>query len=307
MSVTTHQFTFELESGERIDKYLASKLGGTSRASIQKCIEMGLVTVDQQTVNKPSYKLDKGHVISISLADLEEKTLQAEEIPLDILYVDENTIVINKQANMVVHPGAGNVDGTLVNALLAQYPEIREVGDLERPGIVHRLDKETSGILLIARTQQAYEWYVAQFKSRKTKKVYVALVDGHPPTPEGKIIAPILRDSKYRQKMTVGMQGQGRSAITEYYRVESFPQHDYLEVHPLTGRTHQIRVHLAYLGCPIVGDTVYGRKHPSITMERFFLHAQDLFIRVFGDEELSHFRAETPEELVNILKNLRSG
>lgn len=304
MKYSLHQITFQAAEPQRIDKFLADQLAQVSRSSIQKYIQKGLVFVDDLPIDKANIKLESGQVVTIEIPEQEDQILQAENLYLDVIYVDENTIVINKPAGMVVHPGAGNDTGTVVNALLAGWPEIAEVGDPERPGIVHRLDKETSGILLIARNQKAYEWYVSQFKNRKTKKTYLALVDGHPPTPSGRIEAPILRDAKHRQRMAVGLQGQGRAAITEYFRLSHFPDHDYLEVHPLTGRTHQIRVHLAYLGCPIVGDTIYGRRHSSIEMERFFLHAQSLVISLPGEKQLTTFHAKLPADLQAILDTL---
>ncbi len=306
MKYTLHQFTYLNTDAGRIDKFLADQLLDVSRSSIQKFIEKGLVSVDGLPIDKASTKLENCQVVSIEVPEQEDQILLAEKIALDVIYVDENTIVINKPAGMVVHPGAGNDTGTVVNAILAQWPEIADVGDPERPGIVHRLDKETSGVLLIARNQKAYEWYVSQFKSRKTKKTYLALVDGHPPTPEGRIEAPILRDAKHRQRMAVGLQGQGRSAITEYFRVKQFHDHDYLEVHPLTGRTHQIRVHMAYLGCPITGDTIYGHKHPSIEMGRFFLHAQSLLISLPREKQLTSFHAKLPHDLQLILAKLEN-
>jgi len=306
MRFSLHQFTYQDPQPGRIDKFLADQLADVSRSSIQKFIQKGLVTVDGLPIEKSNTRLESGQVVSIEIPEQEDHALLAEDLTLDVIYVDENSIVINKPAGMVVHPGAGNESGTVVNALLAQWPEVSEVGDPERPGIVHRLDKETSGVLLIARNQKAYEWYVSQFKSRKTKKTYLALVDGHPPTPEGRIEAPILRDAKHRQRMAVGLQGQGRSAITEYFRVKQFHDHDYLEVHPLTGRTHQIRVHMAYLGCPITGDTIYGHKHPSIEMGRFFLHAQSLLISLPREKQLTSFHAKLPHDLQLILAKLEN-
>ncbi len=306
MKFRSHQFSFTQEGSIRIDKFLADQLVDVSRSSIQKYIQKGFVTVDDLPIEKANFKIEMGQVVNIDIPEEQDQVLLSEQIVLDVIYVDENTIVINKPAGMVVHPGAGNETGTVVNALLAYWPEIAGVGDAERPGVVHRLDRETSGVLLIARTQKAYEWYVSQFKSRKTQKTYLALVDGHPPTPEGRIVAPILRDPKHRQRMAVALQGQGRNAVTEYFRLKQYPDHDYLEVHPLTGRTHQIRVHLAYLGCPIVGDTIYGRKHPSIEINRFFLHAQGLSIRLPGEKQLTYFNARIAPDLQLVLNDLES-
>jgi 23S rRNA pseudouridine1911/1915/1917 synthase len=205
----------------------------------------------------------------------------------------------------VVHPGAGNYFGTLVNALLAYYPPIRDVGEKERPGVVHRLDKDTSGAVIFAKTDKAYKWLVTQFKKRNTQKAYLALVDGKPPTPTGRIEAPIVRDRKDRTRMAVGLQGQGKKAVSEYFTIEEFQKHTYLEVHPITGRTHQIRIHLSYLDVPVVGDRIYGRRHPSIEMDRFFLHAKSLSIKLPGDRVPRTFNADLPEDLQKILEWLR--
>ena len=215
-------------------------------------------------------------------------------------------IAVNKPSGMVVHPGAGNSSGTLVNALLAYDPAIRQVGEVDRPGVVHRLDKETSGVVIFARTDKAYKWLVRQFKSRDLDKKYLALVDGHPPTPTGRIEAPITRDTKIRTRMAVGLRGQGKPAVSEYFELERFEAHTFLEVHPITGRTHQIRVHLNYIGVPVVGDTVYGRRHPSIEMDRFFLHAKSLAVRLPGERAPHIFSAPLPESLQLILVNLRN-
>jgi 23S rRNA pseudouridine1911/1915/1917 synthase len=204
----------------------------------------------------------------------------------------------------VVHPGAGVNSGTLVNALLAYDPQIRNVGEPDRPGVVHRLDKETSGVLIFARTDQAYRWLVKQFKSRDIDKTYLALVDGHPPTPTGRIEAPIVRDQKIRTRMTVGLRGQGKPAISEYFEQVRYEHHSLLAVHPITGRTHQIRVHLSYLGTPVAGDTMYGHRKPSIESDRFFLHANKLSLRLPGDRANKTFEAPLPPELLTILESL---
>ncbi|HOG77141.1 MAG TPA: RluA family pseudouridine synthase, partial [Anaerolineaceae bacterium] len=173
-------------------------------------------------------------------------------------------------------------------------------------GVVHRLDKETSGVLVLARNQSAYDWLVRQFKSRKTEKYYLALVDGQPPTPSGRIEAAVGRDPKFRQRMAIVYEGKGRKAVSEYHTVQSFHDHTLLEVHPLTGRTHQIRVHLAYLGCPVVGDRVYGRRKSSLALGRFFLHAAKLRIILPGEKNATEFLAVLPDDLKSVLDNLSS-
>lgn len=299
---------FEVQAGEdsRIDKYLADQLPQVSRSQIKVLIDAGKATIDGEVVVKAGEKLKQGNVILIRLPDDEPGGLIPEKMSLDILYEDDNVLVINKPAGMVVHPGAGNPSGTLVNAVLAYDPAIRHVGEEERPGVVHRLDKDTSGVVLFARTEKAYKWLVRQFKSRDLDKKYLALVDGHPPTPTGRIEAPISRDTRNRTRMAVGLRGQGKPAVTEYFELERFEAHTYLEVHPITGRTHQIRVHLSYVGVPVVGDTVYGRRHPSITMDRFFLHAKSLAVRLPGERAPHIFTASLPEDLQSVLVGLRN-
>jgi 23S rRNA pseudouridine1911/1915/1917 synthase len=178
------------------------------------------------------------------------------------------------------------------------------VGELDRPGVVHRLDKETSGVIIFAKSDKAYRWLVREFKSREVHKTYLALVDGHPPTPTGRIEAPVVRDTRSRTRMAVGLRGQGRPAVSEYYTLERFANHTYLEVHPITGRTHQIRVHLNYIGVPVVGDTLYGRRNPSFDMDRFFLHAKSITLRLPGERTARTFETPLPEELQIVLTDL---
>jgi len=300
------KFTFDKQESLRVDKFLVDVIEDVSRARIQTLILDGCVFIDGLPVNKSNQKVESGQIVTIEIKDLVQNTLEAKQIPLDVIYCDKNVIVINKPSGIVVHPGAGNETDTIVNAILWQWPEIRNVGEAERPGIVHRLDKETSGILLVARTQKAYEWFVEQFKQHKTLKTYITLVDGHPPTPEGRIEAPIHRDPKYRQKMAVATKGQGKPAITEYFRIKTFRNHDLLEVHLLTGRTHQIRVHMNYIGCPVAGDELYGRKKRSISINRFFLHASQLSICLPGEKNLTTFKAEMAEDLKEILSTFEN-
>lgn len=301
------EFHFEVEPGEevRIDKYLSDQLPDISRSQIKIMIESGNVTLDGIVVDKAGTKAKPGSEITIVDTRNDVDGLIPETIPLDVLYEDPNVIVVNKPSGIVVHPGAGNASGTLVNALLAHYPPIRNVGEAERPGVVHRLDKETSGVLIFAKTDKAYKWLVKQFKSRDTSKTYLALVDGHPPTPTGRIEAPIERDTKIRTRMAVGLRGQGKSATSEYFELEKFENHSFLEVHPITGRTHQIRVHLSYIGVPVVGDTLYGHRKPSVEIDRFFLHARSLSVKLPGDRVARTFEVPLPKDLQKILATLK--
>jgi 23S rRNA pseudouridine1911/1915/1917 synthase len=197
------------------------------------------------------------------------------------------------------------VSGTLVNAVLGYDPEIEGIGGEERPGVVHRLDKETSGVILLAKNERAHRWLQDQFRLREVEKTYLALVDGKPPTPTGRVEAYIGRDPSHRKQMAIVPESRGRESISEYKTLESFRSHTLLEFHPLTGRTHQIRLHCAFLGCPIVGDEIYGRKKRSIQMDRHFLHARSLKIVLPGEKQPRFFEAPLPEELEQVLHSLR--
>jgi 23S rRNA pseudouridine1911/1915/1917 synthase len=206
---------------------------------------------------------------------------------------------------MVVHPAAGHASGTLVNAMLGYDPDIEGIGGEERPGVVHRLDKETSGLILIAKNERAHRWLQDQFRLRKVEKTYLALVDGKPPTPSGRVETYIGRDPSHRKRMAIVSESRGREAISEYKTLENFRDHTLLEFHPLTGRTHQIRLHCAFLGCPIVGDDIYGRKKSSIEISRHFLHAYLLKIVLPSEKEPRLFEVPLPDELENVLASLR--
>ena len=298
------EIVFSETSAKRLDKFLAEQILKLSRAKIQNMISEGEVRVNEKVVNKPAYKLESGDKVSALVTETAKILPEEQDIALDVIYEDADVIVINKPTGLVVHPGAGNADFTLVNALLFRWPQIATVGEPERPGIVHRLDKDTSGVLIVAKTTTGYTWLVKQFKTRKAKKSYMALVDGKPPTPTGRIETRIGRDEKHRQRMAVTYGDQGRKAESEFFTVAEYRDHTLLEVNPLSGRTHQIRVHLAFLGCPVVGDQIYGRRKNSLDTDRFFLHASKLIIRLPGNEEDSEFMAPLPADLQTILDQL---
>lgn len=300
-------FHFEEPQPQRLDKFLVACLPAFSRSRLQGLIREGLVTVDTLPARKTGQMLDGGETIRVNIPPPEPSELVPENIPLDIIFENEDIVVVNKPAGMVVHPAAGHKSGTLVHAVLAHAPDIEGIGGVRRPGVVHRLDKNTSGLILLAKNDRSHRWLQKQFSARQVEKTYLGLVDGAPPTPRGRIEAPIGRNTKQRQSMTVVPPGKGRTAVTEYYTRQSFPKHTYLEVHPITGRTHQIRVHLAFLECPIVGDSVYGRRRPSLPLDRHFLHALRLSIRLLGDEDPTTFEAPLPEELEKVLDELRHG
>lgn len=298
--------SFKVEKGAagRLDKYLTEHLSGFSRSQIQHFIRDGFVTINQDVVTKSGAGIHHDDVIETTLIQTSGLGLVPEPMGLNILYEDGDVIVINKPAGLVVHPGAGNESGTLVNALLAYDPSIRKVGEADRPGVVHRLDKDTSGVILVAKTDSAYRWLVKQFKKRDIEKRYLALVDGHPPTPTGRIEAPIIRDTAIRTRMAVGLRGQGKESVSEYFELQRFSKHSLLEVHPITGRTHQIRVHLSYIGVPVVADTTYGRRTPSLNLDRFFLHAKSIAIKLPGARAPRTFEAPLPDDLQKTLERL---
>jgi 23S rRNA pseudouridine1911/1915/1917 synthase len=309
-------FTVPAEvSGGRLDQFLVSKFADVSRARVQQLIEQHLVLVDGKA-GKASLRLRGGEEIKV-LGPAKVEPLRAipEDIPLDIVYEDADLAVINKPAGMMVHAGAGATEdarnrGTLVNALLHRFGQLSEVGGEFRPGIVHRLDKETSGLIVVAKNDESHRKLAAQFAKRQVKKTYVALVHGWVRAEQGTVNKSISRDSVRRVRMTTRREG-GREAITHYRvqsRIESaFGKFTLLEVKIDTGRTHQIRVHLSSLGHPVVGDTTYGAptqvkgRSAAIGLERNFLHAGALALRHPRTGETLAFARELPGELRKFL------
>ncbi len=298
-------FQFEGEGAVRLDKFLVTRLPEFSRSRLQTLIGNGFILVDGTKAHKSGQMINRGNVIQVHIPPPEPTDLIPEEIPLDIIYENEDLLVVNKPAGMVVHPAAGHSSGTLVHAALAHAPDMAGIGGERRPGVVHRLDKDTSGLILLAKNDQAHRFLQEQFRLRKTEKTYMALVDGKPPTPEGRIEAPVGRDRVHRKLMTVTGIKKGREAVSEYRTLESFKQYTLLEVHPLTGRTHQIRVHMKFLGCPVAGDSVYGHRNATLPLKRQFLHAARLTILLPGEAERRTFEAQLPDDLVIVLDRLR--
>lgn len=305
MNAEIHRFVVQGDAEQRLDKFLVSCLPNFSRSRLQTLILDGLVKVNDKVPGKAGFQVEPGDQVEIQIPAPEPSGLVAESIPLQIIFENEQLLVINKPAGMVVHPAVGHSSGTLVNAALAHAPEIEGIGGEVRPGVVHRLDKDTSGLIIMSKDDRTHRWLQDQFRLRKVKKVYLALVDGTPPTPLGRVEAPIGRDPSHRKKMAIVQQEKGREAISEYHTRESFDEFTLLEVHPLTGRTHQIRLHLALIGCPIVGDTIYGHKKSSLPLGRHFLHAAKLTITIPGEKIPRTFEAPLPEELEGILADLR--
>lgn len=261
----------EAEAGRRLDHVLAAALPDYSRARLQEWIEGGRVRVDG-TARKASYKLRAGERVEVDPAAPKPLRAEPEEIPLDVLYEDEDLVAINKPAGLVVHAGAGRESGTLVNALLHHFGALSEVGGEVRPGIVHRLDAGTSGVLLVARHDAAHRALAAQFAGRTVEKIYWAVVEREVQGEGGEIDKAITRDPVRRTRMTARL-ATGRSAYTEYRVMERYAGYTFLEVRIGTGRTHQIRVHLASIGHPVAGDTLYGAKAQK-GLGRPWLHAR---------------------------------
>jgi 23S rRNA pseudouridine1911/1915/1917 synthase len=297
-------FEYQKNDSQRLDKFLVVCLPEFSRSRLQQLIKQTYVLVDEQPARKAGQMLEKGMVVTVSIPPPAPSELEPEDIPLDIVFENDDLMVVNKPAGMVVHPAAGHSSGTLVHAALAHAPELEGVGGVQRPGIVHRLDKDTSGVILLAKNDHTHHFLQEQFRDRLVKKVYVALVDGHPPTSKGRVEAAIGRDPAHRKRMIVTPDHKGRKAISDYHSLEKFSRHTLLEVHPLTGRTHQIRVHMAFLGCPIVADTIYGRSKPTLPLNRHFLHAQHITIMIPGETEARRFETELPVDLQEALASL---
>ena len=288
----------------RLDKFLSESLEDYSRSFIQKIISAGRVSLDGFPVYKKSELVSPGAEVEITIPPAEESSLIPESIPLEILFENDDLIAVNKPAGMVVHPALGHSSGTLVQAVLGYAPEIEGVGGVKRPGLVHRLDQNTSGVILVAKNDRAHHFLQDQFRSREVDKTYLALVDGRPPTPRGRVEVAIGRDPKFRQRMAPVLNRQGKEAISEYFTLQEYPEHTYLKISILTGRTHQIRIHMDFLGCPVVGDIVYGRKKPSLNINRQFLHAHQISIIIPGGKDKTTFEAPLSDDLRVVLDSL---
>ncbi len=294
------------EAGRRLDRWLADAVRDLSRVRLQSLIEHGDVRVDG-TARKPAYRLVGGELVEVTIPPPPSEMLVPEPITLSIVFEDDHVIVIDKPAGLVVHPGAGHAHGTLAAAVLAHAPGIATVGSPRRPGVVHRLDKGTSGLLVLAKTQRAYDSLTAQLAARTVSRRYVAVVHGRLATVEGVIDAPIGRDPHDRVRMAIRPRGGGKRAVTRYRALERFPHHTYVEAKLETGRTHQIRVHLASIGHPLVGDAVYGRRHDAsaASVEGVALHAAGLaFVHPVSQKRME-FGASIPLRIERLLAELR--
>ena len=287
----------------RLDQFLALTSEHFSRSQFSESIKSGTIQVNDAEV-KPGYRLKPGDVISGTIEVVSAPlTLKPQDVFFEVIEEDPEYLVISKPPGLVVHPGSGNIDNTLVNGLLFRYDNIGQVGDENRPGIVHRLDKDTSGVMIVARTKTAHSHLVDQFKNRQVEKTYLALVNGVMTEDAGRIVAPIGRHPVHRQKMAV-RERSGRHAISNWKCTKRFARHTLLEVHIETGRTHQIRVHLAHLGYPVAGDHLYGSSRDNAGFPRQMLHAWKLSFQHPVTGQRRGVEADLAEDFKTVLVEL---
>lgn len=292
----------ELNISERLDSYIANKVETLTRTAVKRLIENGNITVNG-VLQKISYKVHHDDIIEIDEPKVKEINIQAQDIPIEVIYEDSDIIVVNKPKGLVVHPANGNWDGTLVNAIMAICKDsLSGIGGEIRPGIVHRLDKDTSGLLIIAKNDKSHINLSEQIKNREVKKIYYALVRGIVPENEATINMPIGRSSKDRKKMAVIKDG--KEAITHFRVLERYNKYTLLEVKIDTGRTHQIRVHLSQIGYPVVGDETYSNGKNEFGVHGQLLHAKSLDFKHPVTNEEIHLEADLPEEFKQVLVKL---
>ena len=296
----TKEYVFVVDiAGVRLDKFVGERCSELSRTHAQQLIADGFITVNGKAV-KPSLKLAPGDTVDITIPPESPSTLEPENIPLNIIYEDSDLLVIDKPAGLAVHPATGTPAHTLVNAVLSYLPGLAADADSLRPGIVHRLDKDTSGLILVAKNRVAQANLSEQFKSRAVSKSYLVLVKGKLTPEKGIIEADIGRDPRNRQRMAV--VASGREARTDYRVIKYYGNYSLLEIKPETGRTHQIRVHLAAIGFPVVGDTTYGYKSPHLS--RQFLHASKIGFRLPSTGQYVEFESPLPPDLEKALMEI---
>ena len=303
----------EYTKNERLDKYVAAIPQGMNRSKLKSGVTEILINGKK---SKLSQKVKAGDVIDIEWEDNIPDDIEPQDIPLDIIYEDENVTVVNKKQGMVTHPACGNWSGTLVNALLFHWGKhsiqmLKEGSDEQilmrrRPGIVHRLDKETSGIIITAKNRDTEEWLINQFKTKSIKKEYILIVKGRPPAAAGDIRTQIIRDPKNRKRFkAVTDTDEGKYARTIYHCIASYGNYTLVRVRLKTGRTHQIRVHMKYLGCPIVGDGIYNKPDPQFPDATLMLHSKLLEINLPGQKTPTRFVTKTPERFLKMEKQLK--
>jgi 23S rRNA pseudouridine1911/1915/1917 synthase len=297
------------EKSWRLDSFLSSKTG-LSRAFVQKLINSGMIAVNSEK-KKPNYRLRTHDLIEMTTPSKPDEELTPEDIPLSVIWEDNDIVVIDKPPQMVVHPGAGNRKGTLINALLMRCNKLASIGAPLRPGVVHRLDKDTSGVIVIAKEDTAYISLQRQFKQREVEKQYLALLYGNPKKDQGEIKESIGRSVSNRKKMSTRTR-KGREAVTRFEVIKRFKPAVLARIKTLTGRTHQIRVHCSSIGHPVLGDKLYGKKTElkfsgrTILISRQMLHAHSIKFRHPKDKKLTEFTAPVPEDMKNIIEELAS-
>lgn len=304
--MTEHTFvTEDCDKSLRIDKFLSEEMEEYSRSFLQKLLKEGLVTVNGKAV-KPNYKLSSGEEIIVRVREPEEVNIEPENIPLDILYEDNDVLIVNKPKDMVVHPAAGHYSGTLVNGIMYHCKDsLSGINGSVRPGIVHRIDKDTTGALVICKNDQAHNTIAECLKEHSITRRYRAIVHGNLKEDEGTVNAPIGRHPTERKKMAVN-ERNGKHAVTHYRVLERLKGYTYIECRLETGRTHQIRVHMASIGHPLLGDTVYGPSKPSIAgLQGQTLHAMILGFDHPVTGEYLEFEAPLPEYFLNLLNKLK--
>lgn len=294
----------EAEENQRVDIYLAQHMG-ISRSHAQKIIAAGQVLVNKKII-KANYKVACNDNVEALLAEAQPAEIRPESIPLDVVYEDDHMIIINKPRGMVVHPAAGNYSGTLVNALLEHCQDLSGINGVIRPGIVHRLDKDTSGVMVVAKNDQSHLNLALQIKERHASRKYIAIVHGNIKEEQGVINAPIGRHPVDRKKMAV-VFSNSKTAITHFRTIERFGNYTVVECKLQTGRTHQIRVHMAHIGHPVVGDPKYGPEKQHFTIEGQALHSAQLSLAHPVTGETMYFSAPLPADMELILANLRKG
>jgi len=291
------------DEGLRLDVYINRKISDKSRSAIQKLIDEGYIKVDGKT-ERSSYKVKKSNSVVVIIPELEKLEVEAQDIPIQVIYEDNDVAVINKAKGMVVHPACGNHTGTLVNALLYNCKNLSGINGVIRPGIVHRIDKDTSGVLVIAKNDKAHVKLSEQLKNHTMNRIYYALVYGEIKNNSGKIDAAIGRHKTDRKKMSVLAKG-GKNAVTHFEVIERFNGYTLIKAKLETGRTHQIRVHMAYIGHPLVGDAVYGSAKQKMGINGQMLHAALLGFIHPTTEEYLEFETKLPAEFTEVLENLR--
>lgn len=296
------ELVVEIESvNNRLDMFVSNAFEDMSRSYIQKLIQDKHVTVNEQ-LKKSNYKLKHNDRVIVDIPEVQDLVVEAEDIPLEILYEDQDVIVVNKIRGMVVHPAPGNYSGTLVNALLYHCKDLSGINGVARPGIVHRIDKDTSGILVVAKNDKAHNKLSEQLKDHSMKREYIALVEGRVKSEDGTIDKPIARNPKDRLKM--GIVEGGKRAVTHYKVIDRFEKYTLIRCILETGRTHQIRVHMAHIGHPLVGDPVYGFAKQKFKVEGQMLHARKLGFIHPSTEMYIEFESDLPEYFMEVLAKL---